>query len=74
MKEVEDTLNKIKDFEESIDYVLLPEQEKFPEDPAQDPHGIADRYDKDLKGVEEVGGGNEQGGGIGGKSGVNPEL
>ena len=30
--------------------------------------------DRDLKGVEEVGGGNEQGAGIGGKSGVNPEL
>ena len=44
------------------------------EDPAQDPHGIADRYDRDLKGEEVIGGGNEQGAGIGGKSGVNPEL
>ena len=73
MEDIENCLNKIKDLEESVDYVLLPEQEKFPVDPAQDPRGIAERFDEDIKGsTYTYGGGNEQGEGIGGKGGVNP--
>lgn len=74
MEQIEDVLNKIKDFEESIDYILLEEQEEAEPDPCQDPKFIAWNYDCDLKerGVNS-GGGNVQGEGIGGKGGVAPE-
>ena len=75
MKEVEDVLKKIKDFEESIDYILLPEQEEADPDICQDPEMIAQVYNDDIHGKSRTGGGgNEQGAGIGGEGGVNPEL
>jgi len=35
-EEIEDTIRKIKNFEESINYILLPEQENIDLDPAQE--------------------------------------
>ncbi len=75
MEEVESVLKKIKDFEESIDYILLPEQEETDSDICQDPETIAQVYNDDIHGKSRTGGGgNEQGEGIGGEGGVNPEL
>ena len=75
MEEIESVLKKIKDFEESIDYILLPEQEEADPDICQDPETIAQVYNDDIHGKSRTGGGgNEQGAGIGGEGGVNPEL
>ena len=74
MEQVEDVLNKIKDFEESIDYILLPEQEAAKPNPCEDPEFIAWNYQQDLNdGGTYTGGGNVQGEGIGGEGGVSPQ-
>lgn len=65
-EEIEDTIRKIKDFEESINYILLPEQEEQSPDPAQEDvlAGISP-----YKPLDSDGGSNELGG-VGGKGGV----
>ena len=66
LEEIQDTIKKIKDFEESIDYILLPEQQEEQPDLAQEDvtHGIKPYDDSDMSG-----GGPD---GLQGKSGVPP--
>lgn len=68
-QEIESTILRIKAFEESIEYILLPEQENLNIDPAQEDV---------LKGISpysplDSDGGTNIGGGIGGKGGVAPQ-
>ena len=68
-EEIEDTIKRIKDFEESIDYILLPEQTEGELDPAQEDvlTGISPYKPLDSDGGTNIGGG------IGGKGGVPPQ-
>lgn len=70
LEEIQTTIAKIKEFEESIDYILLPEQKTQSLDPAQETESIIagiHPYDENTM----HGGANEKGG-EGGLSGVEP--
>ena len=64
-EQIEDTIRKIRDFEESIDYITLEEYDQY--DPCQEPEVVCQGlnvYDENS---------SQDGGGKGGKGGVSPK-
>ena len=70
LEEIQNLIARIKDFEESVDYILLPEDIEEESDPAQDDvtQGISN-YHPDQQNLD----GGDNIGGEAGKSGVPPE-
>jgi hypothetical protein len=68
LDEISNVINKIRDFEESIDYILLPDQVEE-DDPAQRPEGVVagiDMYDPNASSDGGTYLGDEGRAGIGG--------
>jgi hypothetical protein len=69
LDEITQVINKIRDFEESIDYILLPDQ-LAEDDPAQTPEGVVAGIDAYDPNASSDGGSY---GGEAGKGGVAPQ-
>ena len=64
-EQIEDTIRKIRDFEESIDYITLDEYDQY--DECQEPEQVT----KGLNSYDSAA--SQDGGGRGGKGGVPPQ-